>query len=306
MSFRALGTLCEIQYEHPVAEAGAEFARSARAWTLDFEATYSRFRPDSLISRINQAAGDHPVAVDPETDALLQLVDGLHFLTRGVLDPTTLPLTLLWDFKNPHPRIPAPREVETAKRLCGWPKVQRSSHCIFLPEKGMGLDLGGFGKEYAVDRVLDLARQHGCTAALVDFGHDVACFGQPSHAPCWHIGLENPAAPGSAWGGIALQEGAVASSGNYLRGFLRDGKRYGHIIDPRTGYPVTNEVEATYIIHGTCLEAGILSTSCYILGAQTGLDLLHSTYGAAGCILTSRERLFSQNFSQFFTPLSTT
>ncbi len=301
--FRALGTHCEIQYEHPDPEAGAEFARAAKSWTLHFETTYSRFRPDSLISRINQAAGIRPIDVDTETESLLQLVDGLYFLTQGVLDPSTLPLTLLWDFKNPNPRIPTSHEVETARRLCGWPKIARSGRRIYLPEKGMGLDFGGFGKEYAVDRVIELARQHGCTAALVDFGHDVACYGKPSHAPCWHIGLENPTAPGTAWGSVVLQEGAVASSGNYLRGFMREGKRYGHIIDPRTGYPVTNEVEATYIIHGTCLEAGILSTSCYILGPKAGLDLLHSTYGAAGCILTSRERLFTANFTPFYIPL---
>ena len=148
--FRALGTMCEVQYAASDAQAVA-FDRAAVAWVTAFEAKYSRFRSDSLISRINAAAGREWIAVDAEMEAMLKLCDTLHFMTQGVLDPTALPLMLLWNYQAEKPRVPSATEIAAARALVGWKKVQRTPGKIFLPETGMALDFGGFGKEYAVD-----------------------------------------------------------------------------------------------------------------------------------------------------------
>ena len=298
LTFPALGTVCEVQYAADDTQAAA-FERAALAWVTAFEAKYSRFKPDSLVGRINAAAGREWIAVDAEMEGLLQLCDTLHFMTQGVLDPTALPLIQLWNYKAEKPRVPVAAEVTAALALVGWKKVQRAPGKIFLPVPGMALDFGGFGKEYAVDIVAQLAVDHGLTAALVDFGRDLRAVGAPPGRPAWHIGLEDPQKPGAAAGSIAVVGKGVASSGDYLRCFTVEGKRYGHIIDPRTGRPVSNGCTQATVIAGTCLQAGVLSTTAFVLGVPRGLDFIQACPGAEGLILTDKTRAQTRGFFNY-------
>jgi thiamine biosynthesis lipoprotein len=295
LSFRALGTVCEVQYAGGEAQAAA-FERAAIAWVNAFEAKYSRFRPDSLIGRINAAAGHSWIEIDPEMEAMLKLCDNLHFLTQGVLDPTALPLIQLWDYKAERPRVPSALEIARARTRVGWKKIQRAPGKIFLPEPGMALDFGGFGKEYAVDIVAQLAVEHALPCALVDFGHDLRAIGVPPGRPAWHIGLEDPKKPGAIAGSIAVTGRGVASSGDYLRGFTIEGKRYGHIIDPRTGWPVANGCTQATVIAGTCLQAGVLSTTAFVLGVPAGIEFIQSCPGCEGLLLTDKTRAQTRGF----------
>ncbi len=297
LSFPALGTQCEVQYTAPGGDTqAAGFERAAVAWVAAFEAKYSRFRPDSLLSRINAAAGREWVAIDPEMEGLLQLCDTLHFMTQGVLDPTTLPLIRLWNYQAETPRVPSATEIAAARALVGWKKIQRAPGKIFLPVAGMALDFGGFGKEYAVDVVAQLALDHGLPCALVDFGHDLRAVGTPPGRPAWHIGLDDPRRPGTAAGSIGVTGKGVASSGDYLRSFVAGGKRYGHIIDPRTGVPVANGCTQATVIAGTCLQAGVLSTTAFVLGVPQGLDFIQACPGAEGLLLTANTRAQTRGF----------
>jgi thiamine biosynthesis lipoprotein len=132
----------------------------------------------------------------------------------------------------------------------------------------MALDFGGFGKEWAVDIVAQIARDHGLTAALVDFGHDLRAVGLPSGRPAWHIGLEDPAAPGALKGSLALTRGqGVASSGDYLRRVVIDGVRYGHIVDPRTGLGATDLAQVTVVGPLDC-AVDALSTALSLCGGH--------------------------------------
>ena len=150
LTWTALGTRCTVQYSATSAAQAQAYETAAVGWVAAFEAKYSRFRPDSLLSRINAAAGLAPVAIDAEMEGLLALCDRLHFMTQGVLDPTALPLLRLWDYKAVNPRLPTEDELVAARRLVGWKKVQRTPGHVFLPERGMALDFGGFGK--TIDR----------------------------------------------------------------------------------------------------------------------------------------------------------
>jgi len=297
LSFPALGTVCEVQYAAPSGDAqAAAFEQHAVAWVNAFEAKYSRFRPDSLVSRINAAAGRAWIEIDAEMEMLLKLCDTLHFMTQGVLDPTALPLIQLWNYKAEKPRVPSAGEIAAARALVGWKEVQRAPGKVFLPAPGMALDFGGFGKEYAVDRVAQLAVDHGLPCALVDFGHDLRALGAPPGRPAWHVGLEDPKRPGTAAGSVALVDKGIASSGDYIRCFTVDGKRYGHIIDPRTGAPVANGALQATVIASSCLQAGVLSTTAFVLGVPQGIEFIQSCPGAEGLLVTGRARAQTRGF----------
>ena len=298
--FPALGTRCEVQYAAPGGDTQAmAFERAAQSWVEAFEAKYSRFRPDSLVSRINAAAGRDWVDVDAEMEGLMKLCDTLHFMTQGILDPTALPLLRLWNYKTDTPRVPAAAEVEAARRLVGWKKVQRAPGKVFLPEAGMGLDFGGFGKEYAVDITAQIAVDHGILNALVDFGHDLRAVGAPPGRPAWHIGLEDPKNPGASSGSMAIVGKGVASSGDYIRGFVIEGKRYGHIIDPRTGWPVSNGCLQATVVTSSCLQAGVLSTTAFVLGVPRGIEFIQGCPGAEGLLVLEKARAQTRGFFNY-------
>ena len=299
LEFQAMSTVCRIDCHGVSAAAALEFQRAAVAWVAHFEARYSRFVADSLIGRINAAAGVDWVETDPETDRLFNLCQELFFFTRGSFDPSALPLIALWNWKQQPPGLPADNTIRARRELVGWNKVQRRPGGIFLPQPGMGLDLGGIGKEYAVDSVLSLAVQRGIPHVLVDFGQDVRVRGHSPGKPCWWIGLEDPHQPGKCWTGVAVTDHAVATSGDYLRHFAVDGRRFGHILDPRTGYPALNDCRAVTVIGPNCTFAGLLATTVCILGAKEGLQLLEMHPGLAGAVTTDTQKIYSRRFSEF-------
>jgi FAD:protein FMN transferase len=300
LRWNALGTQCEIQYVCEDAGVARAFECEAMGWVEAFEMKYSRFRPDSLISRINAAAGLNWVEIDAEMEQFLDLSASLFQLSQGVLDVTALPLMRLWDYRASTPRIPSETEIAAARRLVGWSKVQRAPGRVYLPEVGMALDFGGWGKEYAVDMVAQIARKRGITHALVDFGHDLFAMGAAPGKPAWHVGLEDPKRPGEAcWGSIAARDCGVASSGDYIRGFTINGKRYGHIVDPRTGWPVANGCSQVNVIAPACVQAGVLATTVFILGPEKGLRLVQDLMGAEACVRTERELHQTKGFFRY-------
>ncbi|HTB85678.1 MAG TPA: FAD:protein FMN transferase [Candidatus Sulfotelmatobacter sp.] len=299
LSFRAMSSPCQIKVHGVGAPVVRDFFRDAVNWVANFEARYSRFIPDSLIGKINAAAGTHWVDTDPETDRLFQLCHELFFFTRGSFDPSALPLIQLWNWKQQPPRVPDAEAIRAARELVGWNKIQRRPGGIFLPLRGMALDLGGVGKEYAVDNVMNLALQRGIQNVLIDFGQDVRARGHAPEKTFWWIGLDDAQTPGKCWAGVALTDQAVATSGDYLRHFVFNGVRYGHILDPRTGYPALNDVRAASIISPSCTIAGLLSTSICILGAKEGMELIELHPGAAGAITTNVTRIYSRKFRDF-------
>jgi FAD:protein FMN transferase len=296
LAFQAMNTLCRVHFQAAQPNSARDFQTEVLRWVAWFEARYSRFIAGSLIGRINAAAGKHWVEVDAESEFLLNLCQEMFFFTGGVFDPTALPLISLWNWKAQPPVVPDNAAVKVAQCLVGWPKVQRRKGAIFLPLEGMCLDLGGIGKEYAVDRMLTLALERGIDDVLVDFGQDVRVHGRPPGRPAWQIGLQDPKNTNQCWGSVAVTNHAVATSGDYLRYFLHQGRRYGHIIDPRTGYPADNGVRSVSIIAPHCTMAGILSTTVFILGAKEGMKLIGICPNIEGCVTTDTTRLESQGF----------
>ena len=300
LTFTAMATQCKVQFHGVSASVSREFQNQVVAWVAQFEARYSRFIPDSLIGRINAAAGERWVEIDPDTERLFGLCQELFFFTRGSFDPTApvaaYPPVELEDPAAGHPH----RRRHPCDPRTGWmeqgPAPPRRG---FLPRAGMSIDLGGIGKEYAVDCVMNQAIARGIPNVLVDFGQDVRVRGHALDKKFWFIGLDDATHPGKCWAGVAVTNHAVATSGDYVRCFDVNGRRYSHIIDPRTGYPADSGCHAASVISASCTIAGLLSTSAIILGAEEGLRLIEMHPGAAGAITTGTNKIYSRKFHEY-------
>lgn len=298
VTFPALGTTNDVQFRAPGEREAGAFLEDMFVWLAAFEARYSRFIPDSLISRINDAAGLHAVDVDGADEELFGLCDYHHARTRGAFDPTLGPLVLLWSGDRLSTRPPTPEEIATARALVGWRKVVRDNATIFLPQRGMSLDLGGIGKEWAVDQVCHLAARHDIHRYAVSFGRDIRVAGEPPEGGRWRLGLEHPGDPERCWDGVLLRDSALCCSGDYRRFVDLAGRRLGHILDPRSGEPANSGCHAAWVIAPTCTDAGMLCTTALIVGADDALRRVEATPGASACLWLESEILETRRFHE--------
>jgi len=270
--FAAMSCALELQVFAP-AELAARACRAVEDEVRRIEAKYSRYRADSLVGRINAAAGGAAVAVDEETAALLDFAATCHRTSGGLFDITSGALRQAWKFETG--RLPTAEEIAAARTRIGWDKLRWEAPLIGLPLPGMEIDLGGLGKEYAADRAAALLLAHGCSAALVNFGGDVCATGPRPDGTPWQVGIRHPRRPGELLATLPLHRGGLATSGDYERGMTVGGRRYGHLLNPLTGWPAEGMACAT-VLADTCLVAGALA-SCAMLHGAGGLDFL------AGC-----------------------
>jgi thiamine biosynthesis lipoprotein len=296
---RAMSTPVNLAFATSAKGVGEDFARAATDWIARFEARYSRFLPESIVGQINARGGGDWLEIDEETDRLLSICAEMHCLTRGVFDAAALPLLRIWDWKADPPRVPSEFEILAAREVSGWNKVRRRRRAVRLPMAGMGIDLGGIGKEFAVDQLVAMARAFGISDVMIDIGQDIRVSGRPPGKDGWYIGLEEPERPGECWTAVRLTDRAVATSGDYFRSFKIGARRYGHILDPRTGLPVSNGCHTVSVIAPNCVMAGILSTAAFILGAEEGLQLIREQDGVEGCITTEQARHQTRKFSSY-------
>jgi thiamine biosynthesis lipoprotein len=268
LRFKAMGSPCEL---HLHADSAARFeadAAAARAEVERLEQKYSRYREDSLASRINASAGNpEGVEVDPETAALLDYAALAWRQSGGLFDASSGVLRRAWNLRSG--RLPEPAEIDALRALVGWNKLQWQRPRLVLPLAGMELDFGGFVKEYAADRVATLCRERGVRHGLVDLGGDLAVVGPHPDGSPWRVGIRDPRAPESAIASLALVAGGVATSGDYERCMVVDGRRYAHILDPRTGWPVEGLASVT-VVASHCLVAGTASTVAMLKGRRAG------------------------------------
>jgi thiamine biosynthesis lipoprotein len=241
-------------------ELGALVAREA--WRVELK--YSRYRDDSVVAWIHRNRGES-VVVDEETASLLDFAATCFAVSDGRFDITSGVLRRAWRFDGSS-RVPEPAAVESLLPLIGFEKLEWQTPRLLLPA-GMELDFGGIGKEYAVDRAYDILS--GCRSApfLVNFGGDLRANRPPSHGS-WRVGIERPDSDMEAALLLELEHGALATSGDSRRFLLKDGIRYGHVLDPRTGWPVADAPRSVTVAASSCTEAGLLSTLALLQGAR--------------------------------------
>lgn len=261
---------CELLLEGQGEAALRRAAAAAIAEVRRVESKFSRYLPHSVVSRINANAGGEAQDVDGETASLLDFAASLWASSDGLFDATSGVLRRAWDFTAR--RLPQPAEIEVLLPLVGWAQVEWDGARIRLPRPGMQLDFGGFGKEYAADRAAGVLLEHAVAHALVNLGGDIHVLG-PHGAPSlagqpWQVAIERPR-PGVAGplATLAIESGGVATSGDYERFFELQGRRYCHILDPRSGWPV-GEWQSITAVAANTTAAGALSTIAMLKGAQ--------------------------------------
>ncbi|MFO1329073.1 MAG: FAD:protein FMN transferase [Rubrivivax sp.] len=261
--FQAMASACELQLEGDDATLLQQAAGAAEAEVRRIEAAYSRYRADSVVSRLNAAAGSGRwTALDDETSALLDFAGRLHDDSGGLFDITSGVLRRAWDFRTA--RVPGDAELQALLPLIGWPQVQRGPQGARLPRAGMEIDFGGIGKEYAADRAAAVLARLGLRHGLVNLGGDLRVLGPHADGSPWRIGIQHPRQEDAVIATVELSQGALATSGDYERFFERDGARHCHILDPRSGRSVCHW-QSVSVAAPLAVAAGALATIAMLL-----------------------------------------
>lgn len=261
--FTAMGGPCEIRLAAPNESSASEIARKAMDEVQRIERKYSRYRPDSIVGAINQAAGTgQRTACDAETMWLLDYADQLHRSSKGLFDITSGILRKAWNFKEP--RVPGDDELSKLTARIGWQRVERDESHVYLPEPEMEIDFGGFGKEYATDRAASVLSAHEIRHGYVNLGGDVHVVGPQTDGQPWLIGIQDPRGKGRIVATVPMRAGGLATSGDYERFFVLDGRHYCHILNPFTGRPVdywrsVTVVAPMALVAGSCSTIAMLS-----------------------------------------------
>ena len=266
-----MGCPCELRFHAETEDAFARAVERCLREIRRFEKKYSRYRPDSVTARINRAAGRMSVPIDAETASILRYAEACHEQSGGRFDITSGVFRHVW-----HPRrttLPRKEELDACVARVGWDKVRFSERRAYLPLAGMELDFGGVVKEYAADAAAVIARRDGIRHGLVNLGGDISIVGPQADGRPWPIGIVHPLETDSAIATVPLGEGALATSGGYERFIEIDGKRYSHLIDPGTGWPVDGLLSVS-VVANQAIVAGSIASIALLQEPADGLAWL--------------------------------
>ena len=256
--FKAMGSPCDIQLFAGGEAEAARIATLAIAEVERLEGLYSRYRDTSFLSAINRAAAaGGQIRVDDETAGLLNYAAACWDQSGGLFDITSGLLRRAWRFDTG--QVPAPGVIEALLDRIGWEKLRWTAPVLSFPTPGMEIDFGGVVKEYAVDRVAALCLEAGVRHGVVNLGGDIRVVGPRADGQPWRVGIRHPRHADGVAATVLLTEGALASSGDYERRIVLDGVTYGHILNPKTGWPVRH-LAAVSVIGDLCVVAGSAST----------------------------------------------
>ena len=265
--FVAMASDCQVRLAGVSAARAQALAALAIIEVRRIEAKYSRYRSDSVVARINVAAGNgSPIAIDAETAQLLAYAAQLYALSGGLFDATSGVLRQVWDFRAG--RKPTARQLTEVLPRIGWNHVQWDDHNARLAIPGMELDFGGFGKEYAADRAATLLANEGVQHGLVNLGGDIRVIGPQQDGSPWLMGIRHPRAArhdDAVIASILISAGALATSGDYERFFVEENQRFCHILNPKTGWPAQHW-QSISVIAPVCVAAGAISTTAMLNG----------------------------------------
>lgn len=278
-----LGTVIEIKIigANPQAKIALEDAfREIRR----IEKIMSHFDRASALSQLNKRG----YSEDKELYALILKAVEISKVTDGGFDVTVGPLMNLWDFQAKYPRVPTIRQIKQVLKSVGYKKINIDSQKNkIMIKKGIDIDLGGIAKGYAADQALEVIIKDGIHTALINAGGDIRAIGNKE----WHIGLKNPRGNG-VLAAIIVKNGAVVTSGDYERYFIKEGKRYHHILNPSSGYPA-DQCQSVTVIAPTATEAVALAKGIFVAGPEKGLNLTATQSKIESIIIDNQGHLYS-------------
>lgn len=295
-----MGTLVEVT----VVGEGDQAKQAAQAIMDEIQRVeaLTSFHKSSSLTGVNDRAGREPIRCDRELFALVKASLEIARVSEGAYDPTIGPVSKLWGFSAGDPRLPSSSEVADAAARVGWQRVgmDPESETIRLPEAGMALDLGGIAKGYALDKALEVIRKSGVKGALVNAGGDIVAAGEKASGTPWRVGVQDPRRGDAIKAVVNIKDRFIVTSGDYERFFIQDGKRYHHILNPRTGYPAEGLSSVTIIgSKGSALEP--LAVAVFVLGSEKGLKLVESIPGVYALLIDAAgEVRFSRGAEAMF------
>jgi len=292
-----MDTLVNIKVVHADSKKANEAIKVAFREIERIERLMDFYHPESGVSKINRSQGEM-LEVAPEIIDVITTSLSYSELTKGAFDITIGPLIKLWDFKKGE-GIPDREKLRETLKLVGYQKIKvdREGKAVTLLQPGAMIDLGGVVKGYAVTKACQKLKDMGISSALIDAGGDIQVMGGKFGRP-WRLGVQHPREKNRLTAILELNEGAVATSGDYERFFIFRDKRYHHILDPATGFPVKGCISVT-ISAASCLVADILSTAVFILGPDEGMRLTEEMEGVEGIIVTEEGVIFSSGIGRF-------
>ncbi|MFB6468126.1 FAD:protein FMN transferase [Cytobacillus sp. Hz8] len=244
------------------------------------------YSKSSEISKLNAAAGKKTVSLSQDTFELLERSLEIADLTKGAFDPAIGPLVQLWQTAKREKTLPSSKEIKSHLPLTNYRKIDLNAnhYTAFLPTIGMSIDLGAIAKGFAVEKGMEILKEAGIQSAMVRAGGNIYTIGEKPDKSSWRVGIRNPLQLDETLGYVEPHNQVVDTSGNYEQSFTIDGKKYGHLIDPRTGYPAEKTASSTIIAKSPAL-ADALATATFILGKKEGLKLIKDTPDVEGMII---------------------
>ena len=257
--------------------------------------TESDYESTELL-QVNRAAGTIPVQVSHDTFQLIRQALVYSELRPGAFDITIWPLSRIWDFEvlEERMRIPTNEEIEQARALVDYRKlrINPQNHSLYLPQQGMGIDVGAIAKGWAADRVADMLQEVGAESTLLDFGGNIVLIGKKPDNTLWRVGVQDPdTIQGTYLGVVESGAAAIVTSGDYQRFYEQQGVRYHHLLDPTTGLPADNATRSVTVISNSATDADALSTMLYILGDTEGMQLVESLPATEAIMVTADKKI---------------
>lgn len=288
----ALGTSCAITLYERGREAAAD---AAFARLREIEDRMSANKAGTEVDAVNRSAGIAPVKVSADTFRVLRTALEYGRLTDGALDVTIGPLVRLWGIGSGAERVPRESEIEAARALVDYRLVSadEAALTVYLPKKGMSLDLGAVAKGYAADEAVRILGEAGTRRAIVDFGGNIYAMGRKKDGADWRIGIQDPDSPRGGYLGVAsIANASLVTSGDYERFFEEGGRRYHHILDAKTGYPSAAGLRSVTVIGAPSIACDALSTAMFALGLERGRLLAKGLPGFSFVFVDEGERVW--------------
>ncbi|MEG0391287.1 MAG: FAD:protein FMN transferase [Anaerovoracaceae bacterium] len=296
-----LDTNCTITIYGMSEKQGRAIAKEALSLCQDYDRLLSKTVKGSDVDRINSAKGS-PVEVSDETLSIIKNSIALSEDSEGAFDITVGRLTDLWDFQSGEGVVPAAEAIQLALETVDYRQIKIDGNWISLGNPEAKIDLGGIAKGYISDKVAERLVDKGVSRGIVNLGGNVVTIGEKEQDTPWSVGIERPYSDRSQTiGVVSAKDKAVVTSGIYERMFVLEGKTYHHILDPKTGYPVENEVEAVTIVgpRGTAMECDGYSTVCLLLGEEQGRSFIEKKQGVEALFVDKEDKISKTSGMEF-------
>ncbi len=288
-----LGTVVDIQVRNADEKLAEEAIKKAFAKIKRIDYLFTTYNEESPVWKLNNSA-DSIFFVDDEIYSLLVLCDSITKISTGSFDVSLDNLTKTWGFYSSNPQLPASETIDSALVLSGWQNIKLLDDNQIVKQKKVGLNFGAIAKGYAVDKAIDVLNKAGIHKALVNAGGEIKAIGND-----WVVGVQHPREHNSIIRKIMLNGISVATSGDYENYFEKNGVRYHHILDPKTGYP-SKGLQSVTIIHKENTFADGLATAVFVMGKEKGLELIESLNQTEAMIIDNQGKIFySSGFEKF-------